>query len=204
MHRVEVPWTNKKLSVAWEHFVSKLQPGQRETWTAVITGPDAKHAAAEMVAALYDRSLDAYLPHAWPPGFGVFREDHSNLQVQFENMSKSLMHLQGSWPLARKDVQMTYRSFPADITVNLWGYMYFGGKGGMRGAVMGAAPGAPMRMATRRALANGEDQAGEQLEKRDGVAYRGEAKKALAGAATIARPTSRRQGRPRGNPKGRT
>ncbi len=182
MHRVEVPWTNKKLSVAWEHFVSKLQPGQRETWTAVITGPDAKHAAAEMVAALYDRSLDAYLPHAWPPGFGVFREDHSNLQVQFENMSKSLMHLQGSWPLARKDVQMTYRSFPADITVNLWRYMYFGGKGGMRGAFLGAAPGAPMA-ATRRALANGEDQAGEQLEKRDGVAYRGEAKKALAGAA---------------------
>ena len=129
VHRVEVPWTNKKLSVAWEHFVSKLEPGQRETWTAVITGPDAKHAAAEMVAALYDRSLDAYLPHAWPPGFGVFREDHSNLQVQFENMSKSLQQLLGSWPLARKDVQMTYRSFPADITVNLWGYMYFGGEG---------------------------------------------------------------------------
>ncbi len=139
-HQVEVPWINKKLSVAWEHFVSKLEPGRRETWTAVITGPDAKKAAAEMVAALYDRSLDAYLPHVWPSGFGVFREDRSNLQSQFENMSKSLQQLLGGWPLARKDVQMTYRTFPADITVNLWGYMYFGGKGGGMAARPWALP----------------------------------------------------------------
>ena len=53
----------------------KLEPGKKETFTAVISGPDAKKAAAEMVAALYDASLDAYLPHHWmqqvqrvPPG----------------------------------------------------------------------------------------------------------------------------------------
>ena len=83
---VDVPWTNKNLTVKWEHFVSKLEPGQKETWTAVIsplsfreTGQgvraDAKKAVAEMVAALYDQSLDAYLPHNWPAGFGVFRQD---------------------------------------------------------------------------------------------------------------------------------
>ena len=60
---VDVPWTNKKLTVKWEHFISKLGPAQKETWTAVVTGPDAKKAVAEMVAALYDASLDAYLPH---------------------------------------------------------------------------------------------------------------------------------------------
>jgi uncharacterized protein YfaS (alpha-2-macroglobulin family) len=194
MHRVEVPWSNKKLSVAWEHFVSKLEPGQRETWTAVITGPDAKHAAAEMVAALYDRSLDAYLPHAWPPGFGVFREDHSNLQMQFENMLKSLQQLLGTWTLARKDVQMTYRSFPADITANLWGYMYFGGKGGgMRGAALGAPPMAPMAGA-RRMLANGEDKASEQLRERDGVANRAEAKKAMKPATGYDQLADKRAG----------
>ena len=37
--------------------------------------PDAKKAVAEMVATLYDQSLDAYLPHDWPAGFGVFRQD---------------------------------------------------------------------------------------------------------------------------------
>ncbi len=75
--KVDVPWTNKKLKVKWEHFVSKLEPGQKETWTAVITGPDAKKAVAEMVATLYDESLDAYLPHNWPAGFGVFRQDRN-------------------------------------------------------------------------------------------------------------------------------
>ena len=50
-NHVDVPWTNKQLTVKWEHFVSKLEPAQKETWTAVITGPDAKKAVAEMVAA---------------------------------------------------------------------------------------------------------------------------------------------------------
>ena len=31
-----------------------------------------------MVAALYDQSLDAYLPHDWTSGFGVFPQS-SNL-----------------------------------------------------------------------------------------------------------------------------
>src|SRR5208337_2121807 len=38
---VDVPWTNKNLTVKWEHFVSKLEPGQKETWTAVISGAES-------------------------------------------------------------------------------------------------------------------------------------------------------------------
>ena len=72
---MDVPWTNKNLTLKWEHFVSKLEPGKKETFTAVVTGPDAKRAVAEMVATLYDESLDQYLPQKWmeirclPPGF---------------------------------------------------------------------------------------------------------------------------------------
>src|SRR5207245_4818416 len=51
---IEVPWSNKSLEIKWEHFVSKLQPGQKETWTAVITGPGAHKAVAERAATLYD------------------------------------------------------------------------------------------------------------------------------------------------------
>ena len=65
----------QELTVKWERFVSKLEPGQKETYTAVITGPDAKQAVAEMVAAMYDASLDAYLPHNWMERFNVFRQD---------------------------------------------------------------------------------------------------------------------------------
>ena len=71
---VDVPWTNKDLTVKWEHFTSKLEPGQKETWTAIITGPDAKRTVAEMAATLYDESLDAYLPHSWLKSFAFFRQ----------------------------------------------------------------------------------------------------------------------------------
>ena len=79
--RVDVPWSNKRLTVRWEHFVSKLQPGAEETWSAVIAGPQAEQAAAEMVAALYDASLDAYLPHNWP-NLQLFRSDYSALNLR--------------------------------------------------------------------------------------------------------------------------
>ncbi len=82
---VSVPWTNKELSIRWERFVSKLQPGQQETWTAVITGPDGERAAAELVATLYDASLDAFAPHHWARTLASFYHDYSQLNSQFEN-----------------------------------------------------------------------------------------------------------------------
>ncbi len=122
---VDVPWTNKNLTIKWEHFVSKLEPAQKETWTAVISGPDAKKAVAEMVAALYDASLDAYLPHNWASGFGVFRQDHSNLSSQFENQLKNLQDIYSSWRVDQQDGSLSYRHFPAEIVGNLFGYQFF-------------------------------------------------------------------------------
>jgi len=159
--KVDVPWTNKNLKIAWEHFVSKLEPGQKETWTAVITGPDAKRAVAEMVAALYDESLDAYKPHHWTAGFGVFRQDYSNLRSQFENMARRLNGIYHGWGIDQKDTSISYRSLPYEIVANLWGYQFFPkGRGKMLAA--GAAPPAPgMAMERGRALA--DDKASDAL-----------------------------------------
>ncbi|MCY2989013.1 MAG: MG2 domain-containing protein [Planctomycetota bacterium] len=169
---VDVPWSNKNLTVKWEHFVSKLAPAQQETWSAIVTGPDAKQAVAEMVATLYDASLDAYLPHHWPGSFGVFRQDYSRLQSQFENQLQHFQHLRGQWRVAQKDASFRYRAFPADIIVNVWGYgalgrnradgmkggMEGGGPGARRGAMMlDVAPAAPMAAMQKAA-------AGEQME----------------------------------------
>ena len=80
--KVSVPWKNKDLDLKWEHFVSKLQPGQKETWTLEVRSPKSKvrsaeKAVAELVATLYDESLDAFAPLNWPHQFSVFREDDS-------------------------------------------------------------------------------------------------------------------------------
>ena len=80
-----------------------------ESWTAIITGPQAKQAVAEMVAAMYDASLDAYLPHNWP-NLQVFRHTYSRIGSQFQNFAVNLRHVRGNWDQQRKDVQITYRS----------------------------------------------------------------------------------------------
>jgi hypothetical protein len=74
---LEVPWTNKTLKLRWEHLVSKLEPGAKETWTAVIEGSDGEAAVAEMVATLYDASLDAFAPHAFRDLSSFLRRDWS-------------------------------------------------------------------------------------------------------------------------------
>ncbi|MBY0513968.1 MAG: hypothetical protein K2P78_08670, partial [Gemmataceae bacterium] len=155
-HHVTVPWSNKDLTVKWERFVNKMEPGQKETFTAVVTGPNAKRAAAEVVATLYDESLDQYLPHGWPGGFNVFRQDYARMNLQFENTARYLQHLHGGFDHPRHHVVLTYRGFPADVTMNFYRYEYFGKGGGYAmGDVQvymprdgrgfgGGAPGGPM------------------------------------------------------------
>ena len=128
--RVQVPWSNKKLDVRWEHFTSKLEPGKKSTWTAVITGPDAKGAVAEMVAGLYDASLDAYKPHNWASILGQFRQESERVYSKFNNQAKTLENIAGSWQNKHERVNFSYRVFPSEITATLWGYQWRGMKEG--------------------------------------------------------------------------
>ena len=158
--RVDVPWTNKNLKVTWERFVSKLQPGQKETWTIRIAParderkqvqgaePDSLPSTskpallAELVAALYDASLDAYLPHDWPSGFGVFRQDNPQVDAHFENQLKHLQDIFQNWRMDQKDASLTYRHYPEEIIGHLLGYGFAGGR--LRRGLGVAAPQAAM------------------------------------------------------------
>ncbi|MCW5921122.1 MAG: alpha-2-macroglobulin [Saprospiraceae bacterium] len=62
---IAVPWSNKDLNISFETFRDKLAPGQQEEWRIKISGPKKEKVAAEMVAAMYDASLDQFLPHEW-------------------------------------------------------------------------------------------------------------------------------------------
>ncbi|WP_310394570.1 MG2 domain-containing protein [Hymenobacter sp.] len=44
-------------------FRDRLQPGQRETWRLAIRQANGQPAAAELLATLYDQSLDVFRPH---------------------------------------------------------------------------------------------------------------------------------------------
>ncbi len=122
---VDVPWSNKELTLKWERFRSKLGPGEQETWTAVVTGPDSKRVLAEMVAGLYDASLDQYRPHDWMRTFNVFRRENSQLNARFENHQLGFQILRHGWSVPGRGVDIRYRTFPAELVANLWGYGYF-------------------------------------------------------------------------------
>jgi uncharacterized protein YfaS (alpha-2-macroglobulin family) len=87
---IDVPWTNKDLTLKWEHLTSKLQPGAIETWTLSVAGPDNEKIAAEMVAVLYDASLDAFRSHAWPGGLYCFRSEDGEAEVEYTAGAESI------------------------------------------------------------------------------------------------------------------
>jgi len=120
VRRVDVPWTEKKLDVKWERFVSKLTPGGKETWTAIISGPGTEKAIAEMVGTLYDASLDAFAPHVWQQAFQVFYQDYSPVSVRYSNQMHYLQAYVNNWPVEFRDVSFSYRQFAAGLVLNDW------------------------------------------------------------------------------------
>ncbi|MDL2213429.1 alpha-2-macroglobulin [Bacteroides sp. OttesenSCG-928-N06] len=56
--RIEKAIPNKELKMKWEVFRDKLRPGQQEEWRLTIQDPQGLPANAEMLATLYDASLD--------------------------------------------------------------------------------------------------------------------------------------------------
>lgn len=62
---VEKPKPDKRLLLRWTSFRSRLTPGQQEEWRVQITRPDGTPADAQMMACLYDASLDALVKNTW-------------------------------------------------------------------------------------------------------------------------------------------
>ena len=56
---------DKQIRYKWTTFRDKLQPGQKETWQLQLTRPDGQPASANLMASLYDASLDAIHSHSW-------------------------------------------------------------------------------------------------------------------------------------------
>lgn len=76
---VFVPWDDKELKVEFATFRDKLRPGTSETWRVTVRGPAGEPAGApegarmaELLAYMYDRSLDIFAPHSPPDPRGVY------------------------------------------------------------------------------------------------------------------------------------
>ena len=56
--RIMKPAPEKKLQLKWTTFRDKLRSGQQEEWKLTVLYPDGRPAEAEMLATMYDASLD--------------------------------------------------------------------------------------------------------------------------------------------------
>jgi uncharacterized protein YfaS (alpha-2-macroglobulin family) len=62
---VNVPYPKTDLEIETTTFRDKLSPGQDETWSFKIKGPKGEKASAELLASMYDVSLDEFRGHNW-------------------------------------------------------------------------------------------------------------------------------------------
>jgi uncharacterized protein YfaS (alpha-2-macroglobulin family) len=64
-NQIVVPFSNKDLTIEMATFRDKLYPGQDEEWQIKISGPKKDKVAAEMVATMYDASLDVFMANGF-------------------------------------------------------------------------------------------------------------------------------------------
>ena len=62
---VQVAEKPQPLQLSIATFRDKLQPGQKETWRVTIRQANGQAADAELLATLYDQSLDIFRPHSF-------------------------------------------------------------------------------------------------------------------------------------------
>ena len=60
---IAAPLPDNHLKLEWRTFRDRLTPGQQEEWTLTIRQPSGKVADAQLLATLYDKSLDQILKH---------------------------------------------------------------------------------------------------------------------------------------------
>lgn len=125
---ISVPFSNKNLNIAFESFRDKLQPGQQEQWKIKIKGTGAEKVAAEMVATLYDESLDQFRSNSWYANF--FNSHYARLGWSSTNgfNKKDLSQFSNNWnPDYNRSPNGTYFD-----SFNWFGYSfydyYYGGR----------------------------------------------------------------------------
>lgn len=62
---INVPWSEKELSISFENFRDKLLPGEQTDFKIKIAGNKKDKVQAEILAAMYDASLDQLQANYW-------------------------------------------------------------------------------------------------------------------------------------------
>lgn len=142
---INVNYPEKDLKLSFQTFRDKLKPNARETWSLILEGKDARKVASEMVATLYDESLDSFYPHSFQGLSGIFWKDRQAEAYRVNLFSKTLLSWYSNFSLGHQHVSRTYPSFPWWLKQNfIYLFPVPVRRGRMMMKSMAAAPGALM------------------------------------------------------------
>jgi len=141
---IDVPYTNKVLKLEWMTFRNKLLPGAKEEWKLKISGPKGEAVAAEMLAGMYDASLDAFRSNDF--GLSLYGPKYHSLYYAINDgwQTSSSSLLSDNWnPYTYAGMSFSYDE------LNLFGFYfgdYYGGRAmyKTRANMAGAVAPAPM------------------------------------------------------------
>ncbi len=86
-----VPWDDRRLELDFATFRDRMRPGTRETFTVTVRRHDGSAvdtAAAELLAYMYDRSLDIFAPHS-PPSVTALYPNRSGIARLWDNLGQA-------------------------------------------------------------------------------------------------------------------
>lgn len=113
-----VPFSNKELNISFETFRNKLDPGAPEEWKLIIKGPNGAKVAAELLATMYDASLDEFSSNS-------FYLNPYTSNYSYRGYSTDGFGSQSSRVFGQEWNTYPYAEYRTYDQLNWWGYYYY-------------------------------------------------------------------------------
>ena len=130
---ITIAFEEKDLQVEWMTYRDLMKPGDQEEWQLKIKGSKGDLVASELLASMYDKSLDYFKPHQHY--FNVSQNPFIKKSQAFSN--RQMFSLLQSWKWSKQGSYYPSYITPSYDQLNLFGFYLGNNHWFGRGALMG-------------------------------------------------------------------
>ncbi|WP_029489668.1 MG2 domain-containing protein [Aquimarina agarivorans] len=114
------------LNITKKHFTDKISPGAKETWSFNVESSNKKAFNAEVLATMYDASLDQFRTHSWNTNFGFYHYiPQPNAASELQRLNTNTISFRETIPNLRypniPNEQLNLFGFDFNV-INSWNY----------------------------------------------------------------------------------
>ncbi len=153
---ISVPYPINELEIETSTFRDKLQPGQNETWSFKLKGNKGDKIAAELLASMYDASLDQFKLHNWQ-----FNPIQKPIYYSYNN--KRAHQSFGNEHFSVKNLSKFYPNYPQQYFDRLDWFGFSFGNNGMFYALRGKIAGIESKRMNDQIEINEDDEEVEEV-----------------------------------------